>query len=96
MTTVSCHRRDGRSKLLGSKLLGRRPLRSSPGVEAAWAVIREVVPRLDDDRILHRDITAVTALIRDGRLQRAVEAAIGPLAALSPLAPLAPVGGPKS
>ena len=67
----------------------RRPLRSSPGVEAAWSAIRTVVPRLDEDRILHRDITAVAALVRDGRLQHAVEAAIGPLAALSAL----PVSG---
>ncbi len=63
----------------------RRPLRSSTGVEAAWAMIRSIVPPLAEDRILHRDIAAVTALVRDGRLQHAVEAAIGPLDALSPL-----------
>jgi len=61
----------------------RRPLRSSPGVEAAYAVVRTVAAPLTEDRIFHKDISAVAALISDGRLVRAVEAAVGPLNALS-------------
>lgn len=62
----------------------RRPLRSSPGVEAAFAVIRTAVPILREDRVLHRDIAAIAALVRDGRLVNAVESAIGPLNGLRP------------
>lgn len=57
----------------------RRPHRSGPGVEAAHACLREVVPPLTEDRILHPDIEAATQLVRDGTLLAAVEAAIGPL-----------------
>ena len=57
----------------------RRPLRSGPGVEAAYDCIRTVVAPHEGDRILHRDIEAIATVIRDGRLLRAVHAAIGPL-----------------
>ena len=57
----------------------RRPLTANPGVEAAVAVIRERVPPLDEDRILHHDITAVRALIIEGAIVRAVEGVLGPL-----------------
>jgi hypothetical protein len=40
---------------------------------------------LVEDRIFHKDIAAVAALVRDGRLTHAVEAAVGPLHALSPV-----------
>ncbi|HVN33253.1 MAG TPA: histidine ammonia-lyase [Thermoanaerobaculaceae bacterium] len=36
----------------------RRPLRSSPALEHAHAVLREVVPALDADRYMHPDIVA--------------------------------------
>lgn len=57
----------------------RRPLTADPGVEAAVACIRERVPPLEADRLLHPDITAVTELVRSGALLRAVEAVAGPL-----------------
>ena len=58
----------------------RRPLTASPGVEAAVGAIRHHVPPLDEDRILHHDITTVRALVRDGTIIAAVEAVLGTLA----------------
>ncbi|MFN0011611.1 MAG: histidine ammonia-lyase [Phycisphaerales bacterium] len=43
-----------------------RPLKSGRGVERAHATIREVVPRLEDDRPLTPDIEAIVGLIRAG------------------------------
>ncbi len=57
----------------------RAPLESSPGVRAALACVREVVPPFDDDRPLAPDIEAVDQLLRNGRLRAACEAAVGPL-----------------
>jgi histidine ammonia-lyase len=51
-----------------------------PGTAAAWAACREVVPRLDHDRVISRDIEAIHALVRSGELVRRVEAAVGRLA----------------
>jgi histidine ammonia-lyase len=58
----------------------RRPLRPSAGVAAAQAAVRSVSAKLTQDRPLYRDVAAVSGLLRDGSLLRAVEAAIGPLA----------------
>jgi histidine ammonia-lyase len=58
----------------------RQPLAPSKGVRAALAAVRAVVPPLTEDRVLYKDIEAVTALIEDGSLLRAVEAAVGALA----------------
>lgn len=58
-------------------LIGLRPGR---GVAAVHRALREVVPTLDDDRILHHDLTAATRLLADGTLRRAAEATVGPLA----------------
>jgi histidine ammonia-lyase len=44
----------------------RRPLRASREVERAHAVVRAVVPRLDEDRVLARDIEAMAAALRAG------------------------------
>jgi histidine ammonia-lyase len=46
----------------------RRPLRPAPRVAAAHDRIREVVPHLEEDRELHRDIEAVCRLVDEGRL----------------------------
>ncbi len=46
----------------------RRPLRPGRGVAAAHARVREVVPHLEDDRELHRDIEAVCRLVDEGAL----------------------------
>jgi histidine ammonia-lyase len=58
----------------------RAPLRPSRGVVAAHQALRAVIPTLDDDRPLYRDIAASRALIDDGSLRRAVETAVGTIA----------------
>ena len=45
----------------------RRPLTSSPPLERAHALVREVAPHLEGDRYLALDIEAVTPLVRSGR-----------------------------
>lgn len=57
----------------------RRPLTANPAIEAAVACIRERVPPLDADRLLHPDIEAVAELVRSGALLQAVESVAGPL-----------------
>jgi histidine ammonia-lyase len=54
----------------------RAPLRPGPGIAAAHAVIREVVPAPKGDRPLYKDIAAVDQLIATGRLAAAVAAAL--------------------
>jgi histidine ammonia-lyase len=44
----------------------RRPLRPSREVERAYAAVREVVPRLERDRVLAPDIEALAAAVRAG------------------------------
>jgi histidine ammonia-lyase len=44
----------------------RRPLKSSPKLEAAHDAIRKAVPRLEQDRVLASDIEALAVAIRDG------------------------------
>jgi histidine ammonia-lyase len=44
----------------------RRPLRSSPEVERAHEVVRAIVPRLEQDRVLAPDIEAMAAAVRAG------------------------------
>ncbi len=56
------------------------PLEPGGGVRAARAHVRELSPRLRDDRPLAADIEAVATSIRDGSLLDAVEAEIGELA----------------
>ncbi|MEL6185127.1 MAG: histidine ammonia-lyase, partial [Myxococcota bacterium] len=49
------------------------------GVAAAHRAVREVVPFMNEDRVLYRDVAALEGHIRDGHLIAAVEAEIGPL-----------------
>lgn len=51
----------------------RRPLRTSPPLEAVHALIRSEVPHMDGDRILYPDIARVTAMVCDGRIAHAAE-----------------------
>jgi histidine ammonia-lyase len=53
------------------------PLEPGVGVRATRAAVRELSPRLRDDRSLAPDIEAVANAIRDGSLAAAVEAEIG-------------------
>jgi histidine ammonia-lyase len=46
----------------------RRPLKSSKRIEEAHEVIREIVPRLERDRVLAGDIEAMAGAIRNGAL----------------------------
>jgi histidine ammonia-lyase len=56
------------------------PLEPGGGVRATRGAVRELSPRLRDDRPLSRDIEAVAVAIRDGSLVAAAEAEIGELA----------------
>ncbi|MGG2352442.1 aromatic amino acid lyase, partial [Salmonella enterica] len=53
-----------------------RPLASSDALEAARALLRDVVPPLDEDRHFHPDMEAANALIRSGALAAAVGQAL--------------------
>jgi histidine ammonia-lyase len=46
----------------------RRPLKSTPVVEACHALVRERVPFIDDDRIFANDINALHQIITNGAL----------------------------
>jgi len=56
------------------------PLAPGAGTGAAYKVIRETVPRLDEDRVPSPDIYAVYQLIANGTMLEAVERVVGPLA----------------
>jgi histidine ammonia-lyase len=56
------------------------PLEPGTGGRAARKAVRELSPRLRDDRPLAGDIEAVATSIRDGSLLAAVEAGTGALA----------------
>ena len=45
----------------------RRPLRAGDGVEQAHAIVRALVPKLEEDRALAPDIEAIANAIRQGR-----------------------------
>jgi histidine ammonia-lyase len=55
------------------------PLEPGHGVRAVRTAVRELSPRLRDDRPLAPDIEAVAAAVRDGSLIRAAEAEVGEL-----------------
>jgi histidine ammonia-lyase len=61
---------------LRERMVGAAP---APGTAAARAAIRDVVPFLDADRPLKRDIDEAIELVECGDLVAAVEAAVGPL-----------------
>jgi histidine ammonia-lyase len=58
----------------------RLPLAPGAGVAAAHRAVREVVPPLDDDRPLYREIARIEALVEQGVLEARVAAAVGALA----------------
>lgn len=49
------------------------------GTRVAYRLLRQHIPPLGDDRVLHADIAQAARLIASGELVRSVEAAIGPL-----------------
>ncbi len=54
--------------------------RPGRGTARAYQAVRQVVSRLDRDRVLARDIAAVVRLIQSGEILKAVENVTGPLA----------------
>jgi histidine ammonia-lyase len=58
----------------------RAPLEPGPGTGAARAAVRDVSPRLEEDRPLFSDIAAARDLVAAGTLVQAAAEACGPLA----------------
>ncbi len=58
----------------------RAPLAPGRGVRAAHARLRETIPTLLEDRPLHVDIEAASALVAERALLEAAEKVVGPLA----------------
>jgi len=66
--------------LAGAQALDfRKPQKPGRGVLAAYEIIRERVPFMENDRALYPDIEQVGDLVRSRELLDAVEAAVGPL-----------------
>ena len=66
--------------LAGAQALDfRKPKKPGKGVAAAYDLIRQRVPFMENDRALYPDIEQVGDLVRSRELLDAVEAAIGPL-----------------
>ncbi|NUN68410.1 MAG: histidine ammonia-lyase [Bacteroidetes bacterium] len=53
------------------------PLACGKGTGTAYRLIRSVIPHLDEDRILHDDISAAHRLLKDGTILTKVEKAVG-------------------
>jgi histidine ammonia-lyase len=49
------------------------------GTQAAYDVIRRVVPHLENDRILSEDVKRIVNLMRRGEILAAVESQVGPV-----------------
>lgn len=57
----------------------RAPLKTAPATGAVVELVRDISPKLTDDRPLSSDIEAVHETVASGRLIETVEASIGPL-----------------
>jgi histidine ammonia-lyase len=77
---ANCERALGIELLAGAQAVEfHAPLEPGAGVRATRAAVRELSPRLQDDRSLAPDIEAAAVAIRDGSLLAAVEAEVGEL-----------------
>ena len=56
-----------------------KPLKPSPVIQDAYYMVRSRVPRLEEDRPLHRDISEVVEMTRSGEIVKTVENRIGEL-----------------
>jgi len=56
-----------------------KPLKPGIGIQAAYRIIREVVPPVTVDRRFHKDISAIRDLIESGKLLAEVESVSGTL-----------------
>ena len=54
-------------------------LKPGEGTLAAYTIIRDAVPHLDDDRVLSRDINTMKQLMQSGKILEAVEKKVGKL-----------------
>jgi histidine ammonia-lyase len=75
---------DNTAHILGIELLAAaqgidflRPLHSSPVLEQVHALLRQQVPKMQQDRYLAPDIAHATALVRDGSLARLLQQIAG-------------------
>jgi histidine ammonia-lyase len=57
----------------------RKPLKPGKGTSVAYELIRDKVSFMEEDRPLHPDIKAISQLIRNGELVKAVEDTVGEL-----------------
>ena len=57
----------------------RKPLKLSPGSQAAYEVIRKYVDFLDEDRPLYNDINKLNEVVKSGEILDAVEKVVGKL-----------------
>ena len=57
----------------------RKPLKLSPGSQAAYDVIRKYVDFLDEDRPLYNDINKLNEVVKSGEILDAVEKIVGRL-----------------
>jgi histidine ammonia-lyase len=57
----------------------RKPLKPSPGVQAAHDVIRKHVAHLEEDRPIFDDINKLKEVVQSGEILAAVEKAVGEL-----------------
>ena len=57
----------------------RRPMRSSPRLEAVIAALRETVPTLGPDRFMAPDLAEAARLIRAGKISEAAGQDLFPL-----------------
>ncbi len=55
----------------------RRPLKSSPAIEAVHQMVRSIAPRVDADRALGIDLEALAVAIRDARFDFAIASRLG-------------------
>ena len=60
-------------------LTEKQSLAAGEGTRVAYRTIREIIPFLDEDRVLATDIGHMVSLIRSGTLLRAIEDAVGVL-----------------
>jgi histidine ammonia-lyase len=56
-----------------------RPLKSGPGVEAAFTEVRKYIPFAQADRLFHHDVQTALALVRSEQIAAATEKAVGHL-----------------
>ncbi|HYA54757.1 MAG TPA: histidine ammonia-lyase [Thermoplasmata archaeon] len=57
----------------------RAPTKPSPACQAAFAVIRKHVAKLEEDRPLYNDINTLSRVAKSGEILAAVEKVVGPL-----------------